>query len=86
MPYTMGFRNGALALRLGNVPLQVRIQCAIYLACPEHADAGTRRAHIVLFFQRAVSVLIRDANVTDAENPLTGISTWWLRDFAAHKM
>ncbi len=82
----MGFRNGALALRLGNVPLQVRIQCAIYLARPEHVDAGTRRVHIVLFFQRAGFVLIRDANVTDAENPLTGFSTWRLGDFTAHKM
>jgi hypothetical protein len=79
-------RNERLALRSRNVPRLGRIQCAIYLACPEHVDAGTRREHIVLFFQRAVSVLIQDANVTEAENPLTGISTWWLGDFTAHKM
>jgi hypothetical protein len=71
----MGLRNGAQALRLANDPVPARIQCAVYGAPPEHAATGTRRVHIVLFFQRAVSVLIRDANVTDAENPLTGIST-----------
>jgi hypothetical protein len=82
----MRLRTKAPPFRFRNMPPPEGRLHTVYNAWPEHAATGTRRAHIVLLFQRAVSVLIRDANVTDAENPLTGISTWRLADFTAHKM